>query len=125
MLILGMFQWWYTRGWRLYLQHFADQLKNAVDFFSVGLLVRHLFAPFRQISAGEVISSDLSVKFSAFLDRLFSRVVGTVVRLLLLIIGTVVILLRAIFGAVIALLWPLAPLLIVVCLICALIQVRF
>ena len=125
MLILGMFQWWYTRGWRLYLQHFVDQLKNAVDFFSVGLLVRHLCAPFRQISAGQVVSSDLSVKFSAFLDRLFSRVIGTIVRLFLLVIGTVVIILRAIFGALVAVLWPLAPLLIVICLFCALIQVRF
>ncbi len=125
MLILGMFQWWYTRGWHLYLRHFIDQLKNAVDFFSVGLLVRHLFAPFRQISAGQIVSSDLSTKFSALIDRLFSRVIGTIVRLFLLVVGTIVIILRAIFGAIIAVLWPLTPFLIVVCLFCALIQVRF
>lgn len=120
-----MFQWWYTRGWRLYLQHFIDQLKNAIDFFSVGLLVRHLFAPFRQISASQTSGPDLSSKFAGLIDRLFSRVIGTIVRLFLLIIGTVVIILRAIFGALVALLWPLAPFLIVACLICALIQVRF
>jgi len=120
-----MFQWWYTRGWRLYLRHFIDQLKNAVDFFSVGLLIRHLFAPFRQISAGEVVTSDLSAKFSAFIDRLFSRFMGTIIRLFLLVIGTIVIILRALLGAIIAVLWPLTPVLIVTCLFCALIQVRF
>lgn len=120
-----MFQWWYTRGWQLYLQHFVDQLKNAVDFFSVGLLVRHLFAPFRQISAGDVVSSDLNTKLSAFADRLFSRLIGTVVRLVLLVVGTIVIILRTLLGALIALVWPLAPLLVIVCLFCALIQVRF
>lgn len=120
-----MFQWWYTRGWRLYFQSYVDQLKNAVDFFSVRLLVRHLFAPFRQISAGHVNTTDLGAKFSAFIDRLFSRFVGTVVRLFLLIIGTIVIIIRAVLGAVIAILWPLVPFLIIVCLVCALIQVRF
>lgn len=125
MLIVGMFQWWYTCGWKMLLSGLRNQLKNAADFFSIRLLVSNMFAPFRQISAGETASSALQSRISVFFDRLLSRVIGAVVRILLLIVGTVVIIVQAVVGVLIAILWPLAPALIVICLILAIAQVSF
>ena len=109
----------------MFLRGLGDQLKNAADFFSIRLLVRNMFAPFRQISAGGTTSQALSAQISAFFDRLLSRFVGAMVRFFLLVIGTVIIVIQAVVGAAVAILWPLAPLLVVVCFVLAIMQVSF
>lgn len=109
----------------MFLHGLGNQLKNAADFFSIRLLVRNMFAPFRQISAGGTASKALGDQLSAFFDRLLSRFVGAMVRFFLLIIGTVIIIVQAVVGAIVAVLWPLAPLLVVVCFVLAIMQVRF
>lgn len=83
-----------------------EGLSSAVDFFSVGSLVRTLFAPFRQISA-----------HAGFLDRLISRLVGMVTRLIIMIFGIIAIILEIILGIIMILLWPLIPLAPIVCII--------
>ena len=64
MFLVGIFQWWYGNGLLQYIrQSFLGVLRTA-DFFSVGLLLKTLFNPFRQISAAPV-GGDLSVQLSA------------------------------------------------------------
>ncbi len=125
MLMIGMLQWWYSEGWKLFWQKFVDKLRNAADFFSIRLLVQEMFAPFRQISAGEIASPSLGARISVFFDKLLSRLIGAVTRLFLLIMGIILIILEAIIGAVIAILWPLAPVLIVGCIVLSIMQVSF
>lgn len=103
-----------------------NQLLNAADFFSIRLLVENLFAPFRQISATESAnSSSLGAQISVFFDKLLSRAIGAVVRLILLIVGTVLIILQAVVGCLIAVLWPLAPVLVAGCVVLAVTGVSF
>lgn len=84
---------------------------RTADVFSIGLLVRTLFDPFRQISAGQIrAQAPLAVKMQAFFDRLFSRAVGTVVRLLVLFAGLVVIGLRVVWAVGSIVVWALLPL---------------
>lgn len=109
----------------MFLRGLGDQLKNAADFFSIRLLVRNMFAPFRQISAGGASSQALSAQLSAFFDRLLSRFVGAMVRFFLLVIGTIIIIVQAVTGAIIAILWPLAPLLAVGCFVLAIMGISF
>lgn len=125
MVIFGLFQWWYTRGWGIFLQKLRNRLKDAADFFSIRLLITNLFAPFRQISVGESMSPALSARLSAFFDRLLSRVIGTIVRLFLLIVGVIIIILQAIFGVFIIILWPLAPFAMIACLVLTITGVAF
>lgn len=123
MLPVNMIQWWYTRGWKITSSKLSDRLKNAADFFSIRLLVGNMFAPFRQISAGE--TSNSSMWLSVFFDKLLSRLVGAVVRFLLLIVGIITIILQAIGGVLLVLVWPLIPFTPVVCIILVLMQVTF
>lgn len=123
MLPVNMIQWWYTRGWKITSSKLSDRLKNAADFFSIRLLVGNMFAPFRQISAGE--TSNSSMWLSVFFDKMSSRLVGAVVRFLLLIVGIITIVLQAIGGVLLVLIWPLIPFTPVVCIILALMQVTF
>lgn len=123
--MLGMLQWWYVEGWRLYFVGLGKRLKNAADFFSLGLLVGNLFAPFRQISAEDYTGTvPLVQQFSNFLGKLLSRLIGAIVRIFLLIIGIIVIIIQAVGGIVLAVVWPLLPLMVVGCVVLAIMQVQ-
>jgi len=109
MFLVGIFQWWYGNGLLQYIrQSFLGVLRTA-DFFSVGLLLKTLFNPFRQISAAPV-GGDLSVQLSAFFDKMFSRAIGAVVRSMVIIIGILMILLRFLWMIVGIIMWLALPL---------------
>jgi hypothetical protein len=79
-----------------------------VDFFSIGLLLKSLFAPFRQISVGRVQGS-LDTKMRAWADRQISRGIGAMVRLAVIFFGLLATLMMVIVGVALFILWPLVP----------------
>ena len=113
LLALSLLRWWYGDGWRSRARLVAGRLEGVIDYFSVDLLIKTLFAPYRQISAGRV-DGPLGVQFRAMIDKLFSRIIGAFIRLILLVVGGVTIGLTAAFGCVVLLGWSLVPLLPVV-----------
>ena len=75
-------------------------------------LIRTLFKPFRQISADTASgTASLDVKFHMFLDRLVSRFIGFISRLILLLAGTLIIIIGGIFSLIFIIIWPIIPLL--------------
>ncbi len=110
MFIVGLLGWWYGTGWRERIRMIGERLARAFDFFSFDLLLKTLFSPFRQISAGEV-RGGLSVQFRAFFDQLISRCIGAVVRSIMLIAGMVWTTILAIIGVVEGVIWLFVPLL--------------
>ena len=108
LLVTELFMWWYTAGLRQRLKKISVRLDGTIDYFSMDLLLKTLFAPFRQISAGKVDGS-LEVKMRALIDRLFSRLIGAFVRSLLLVVGGVTIALQAVLALVMILAWLLVP----------------
>ena len=113
MLVISFFGWWYGRGFKNYLAGFVDNLKDLVDFFSIRLLVRNLFAPFRQISAQRSANLPLNARIREWFDLQVSRMVGATVRFAILIAGTIALIIRLAVGLVLTILWPLMPLLLV------------
>ena len=117
MLMLDFVTWWYSRGWGYFARTLVDKLRNMVDFFSISLLLRTFFAPFRQISTVQEDPNGGPMHYlSVFFDRLLSRTIGAVVRLLILIFGAVVILFESICGLVLVVIWPALPLAPLACL---------
>jgi len=110
MHMFSLLFWWYGAGWVTLIRRMGERVAGVLTFFSVGQLAGSLFAPFRQIAAGSVNGS-LSVKFRAWTDQLFSRLVGAVVRLLLIFVGLMAAMLLAIVTVVAIIVWPLVPLL--------------
>ena len=111
MLAVSFLQWWYSRGWGIYFLGFRDRLRNTADFFSIGLLLKTLFEPFRQISANEKgDTGGLEGALIAFFDRLLSRVIGFIVRVFVIAGGIVSLTLMVVVGLAISVLWPLIPL---------------
>jgi hypothetical protein len=118
MVLLALFSWWYGDGWKQVVKHVVDRVDRVLETFSVGTLMRTLFSPFRQISAGNV-QGPLAVQARAFGDRLFSRVFGAFVRSIFIIVGLFAAVLAGLAGIVQVVMWPLLPALPVVGLIVA------
>ena len=110
MFVVSLLRWWYSDGWARRAKLIALQLEGTMDYFSIDLLLKTLFAPFRQISAGKV-DGPLGVQMRAMVDKLVSRVIGAMVRLVLLLIGIVTIIIQAILGLALLAVWAFIPVL--------------
>lgn len=116
---LGLFTWWYGAGWKKVSQILVEKLVISEDFFSIDLLLRSLFAPFKQISASSGSGGNLQVKLQAWFDKQFSRVVGAIIRIALILAGTFWLIIQVIADAIILMLWPILPLIPIVGLVLA------
>jgi hypothetical protein len=112
MLFLEFFMWWYGSGWAQAAGGALNLVKKVERSFSIAVLLRTLFAPWKMIitPAGRSMED----KLRAMLDNLVSRTVGFFVRIFSLI--TAVFLMAGAFlvGGIVALAWPLIPLLIII-----------
>lgn len=120
MFAVGLLQWWYGAGIKTQLVRMTNRISGMYDYFSIDLLARSLFAPFRQISATRVRGS-FDAQFRAFIDRLVSRAVGTVMRFALIIIGIIGIVCIVLISVVWIVCWVVLPLAPVVGIVLALI----
>jgi hypothetical protein len=108
MLIATFFAWWYGVGWMTLVQKVSGRVTGVLSFFSVGQLLTSLFAPFRQISAGKV-QGPLGVILRAWVDRLFSRGIGAIVRSLLILTGLFCAAFYGVLGVIMMIAWPILP----------------
>lgn len=106
---MGAISWWYGEGWMQRAGLIKERLARTLDFFSIGLLLRTLFSPFRQISAGKA-NGPLSVKLRALADKLISRLIGAGLRVVMILTASVAVTVQAVFGAVILVVWAVIPL---------------
>ena len=124
MAIAEMIIWWYSSGWKVFIDKLKISLSNLTDFFSMGSLIRTLFKPFRQISAESANdTASLDIKFHMFLDRLISRLVGFFSRIVLLLAGVLIIIFGGIISLILIILWPIIPALPIVGVVLAVIGV--
>ena len=108
MLIIALFSWWYTAGWAQLGERALKRIASVLDFFSIGLLLKSLFAPFRQISVGSV-QGPLSVKLRAWGDKQISRAIGAMVRSGVIVFGLLATLMMCVVAIGLLLIWPLVP----------------
>ena len=110
MLFVDFIRWWYGPGWALRVRMLREHLANSVAFFSLGTLLKTLFAPWRQNITSTRPDESIDAKFRAFLDNLISRFVGFWVRIFVLITGISLLLAIAIVNMLYVLIWPIIPL---------------
>ena len=108
MLAQGLISWWYIDGYKLFVKKLWKKLGDTADLFSIGSLLKTLFAPYRQIAANETgVSFD--DKMFALIDRFVSRFVGSVARIGIVLAGIIVITLQFIVSILSFIVWPLLP----------------
>lgn len=108
MLAVAFIRWWYGAGWRDNADRVSSRLSNTYLEFSVPILMRTLFSPWRRIiSYG---GGSLGQRAQATLDNIVSRFVGLVVRLSALMAAVALIGMTVLVGSFWLVLWPLLPL---------------
>jgi hypothetical protein len=108
MLALDFFTWWYDQGWRLLARNAQKRMAKTVRMFSVPILLRTLFAPWRRIVTYPGASFDAHIR--AFLDNLVSRAVGFTVRIFVLLAAVIGLAVVSVVVVVELIVWPLVPL---------------
>ncbi len=108
MHIQALLRWWYGAGWKDQLDSAALWLAKVSDFFSIPLLLKTLFQPFRQQDTGAVQGA-FEVQLRAWLDNLLSRFIGAMVRTFMIVVGGLWWFISATASACWLLAWPLLP----------------
>ncbi len=109
MLFLDFLKWWYGPGWLLRVQMLSQHVKNMSEFFSVGTLLKTLFAPWRQNITRTLDDQGISASFSALLDNIISRLVGFTVRVFVFFVAIISLAVVAILNLIYVVIWPLIP----------------
>lgn len=115
MLVLELIAWWYSAGFLARLKSLGRALMRTQDNFSIGLALKTLFKPFRQIDASANLDSQISrsidQKFRHLLDDLISRFIGFWMRLFVILAGILVLTLQSVFSVAIIAIHLAIPLL--------------
>lgn len=107
MFMLGLFSWWYGAGWAGVLKSSGRRLHNLADSFSIGILLRTLFAPWRRIVSYP--RAGLEAKLRAMGDNLVSRCIGFTMRFFVLLAAAVSFVVLAAVSLIEIVVWPLVP----------------
>ena len=114
MLAVALLQWWYSRGWLETGKRGLGMASSVVQSFSVPILAKTLFAPWKQIVALKPANDNIQLKLRRVLDNLVSRVVGFMVRSLTLLTALIMALFALAIGVVMIVIWPLIPVSVVI-----------
>jgi hypothetical protein len=109
MFLVAFVQWWYGPGWRDTANRLSVRLEQTYLTFSVPILLRTMFAPWRRIITYP--GASIGDRLRAVLDNLISRGVGFCVRLMALIIAALIIATYVLLGGILLIIWPVMPLL--------------
>jgi hypothetical protein len=108
-MIFEMLRWWYVTGWLQAAHRIGSWTVSVEHMFSLSLLLRTLFAPWRRIMTPK--GRGLDAHLHAAVDNLVSRCVGFVIRLGVLLAAAVAMLIAVVMSVVMVVVWPVLPLL--------------
>lgn len=106
MSVILLLSWWYGRGWFWVAGSFARRLKNINEIFSVSILLKTIFSPWKQIQSPKTFQNFIQ----SSVDNLISRFIGAVVRLGMLFAAFVLSFVILLAGLISLVIWPLLPL---------------
>ncbi len=113
LMLLEFFTWWYGRGWQEIIKDSLAMLDRVQLSFSIPVLLRTLFSPWKQIV--DMPGKSIDQKFQVLLDNLISRTVGFFVRIFALVAAAILLVVTAVVGIIMTIAWPVIPLLIIYC----------
>jgi len=114
MLAISLFRWWYGSGWAWAAGRLGQRLRNVIRDYSVSILIKTLFKPWKQIIAAGGAQTAMGMKFNMMVDNLISRLVGLMVRSLTLVAAMLIWMATALVGGLVLVAWPVVPALLVI-----------
>jgi len=106
--------WHFYEMPRFLLGVWKNYILFALNYFSVPLLLKSLFSPWRKYKWNYPKGFDVGEFFSTLVSNAFSRIIGALMRIVLIIIGIIFQILVIFAGLIIFLLWILIPFIVIV-----------
>lgn len=103
------FRWHYGRGYSELMSILENFLLFILHFFSLAILFKTLFHPWRRMSESHGSGLELETFFSALLVNTIMRLVGFVNRSVIIVIGIFFFFFYAVIGFVAMIAWFFAP----------------
>jgi len=116
-IIFGYLRWHYSRAISALTEIWKNFLFFVSEFFSIKLLFRNFFDPWKKMADSYPKSFNLKDYFFTFIANLIVRIVGILMRIGLLLIGLTCYLLTALLYPVALIIWLLLPIIVVIILI--------
>lgn len=108
LMLVEFVVWWYSTGWIEVCGKVGGRVRAVWRMFSVPILLRTLFAPWRRIISAP--GKGIDQLFRSMIDNTVSRAVGFTVRMFALFSALLLTVLASIAGVVMLLAWPFLPL---------------
>jgi len=108
-IISDYFVWHYTKAWFLMWGVWRNFLWFVIHFFSLPQLMRSWFAPFKRITEERGERFNLEDLAGFVIIGLLSRLVGAIIRTVIIALGVVTLMLTVVGGFVTYLVWALVP----------------
>lgn len=112
--------WHYTLGIRNLLGLWRNFVEFVFNFFSIKLLLKTLLAPFQRLEEHYSGGLDLENYFSVLFINILMRIIGFVLRAVVIFAGMVFSVATLIFGAIAFIIWLMLPLILVFILVTSL-----
>lgn len=110
-MLYGYFYWWYGAGFVQSWRVAAALLYEVADFFSLEILLRTLFAPWKN-DVLQLRNAALGDQVKVWEQNLVSRIVGFILRTVVILVGLLVLSLMTIVLGIGLVLWLAVPFLI-------------
>ncbi len=107
--------WHYTEAYKELLSVCKNLIWFVVHFFSLPQLLKTLFSPWRRIVEEKKKAWDLEDFASRILINILSRIIGAIMRLLVISIGLVCLIVTLTLAALTCILWVFMPAIIIGC----------
>ena len=107
------FYWQFVEVPSFLLQVWKNYFNFATNFFSVGLLLKTFFSPWRRYKWRYPKSFDVKEFFNTLISNTVSRILGAMMRTVLIILGIFLQVFVAVSGFVIFVGWLLSPFIII------------
>ena len=108
-IIIVWLYWYFYEMPNFLLEVWKNYIFFASNFFSLPLLLRSLLAPWHKYKWSYPKGFDVGEFLSTFISNIFSRIIGALMRIILIIFGILFQIFVIFAGAIIILAWVLMP----------------
>lgn len=108
---MNFLSWYYGDGLKTVALNGIRRSAGFLNYFSVLALFETLFSPWHRIAQSYGRGFNPQVFFSTLAGNVISRVLGAIVRSIIIVVGIIVAAASAVFGVVLVALWIVLPVL--------------
>ena len=105
--------WHFSEMPRFLLGVWKNYILFALNYFSLPILLKSLFAPWRRYRWSYPKGFNIGEFFGTLISNIFSRIIGAIMRIVLILVGFLLQIFVVLLGAIILLFWILLPFLII------------